>query len=64
VSVYANKEEEKLDDEGGFTTGTLTYGTSVYWQINKNYFVSMFAERYDGDDYYNTSVFTQAGYRF
>jgi hypothetical protein len=64
VSVYANKEKEKLDIEGGFTTGTLTYGTSVYWQLNKNYFVSMFAERYDGDDYYNTSVFTQAGYRF
>ncbi|HBH61839.1 MAG TPA: hypothetical protein DDX85_08900 [Nitrospiraceae bacterium] len=64
VSVYASKEKEKLDIEGGFTAGTLTYGTSVYWQLNKNYFVSMFVERYDGDDYYNTSVFTQAGYRF
>ncbi|MBI4683445.1 MAG: hypothetical protein HY757_10160 [Nitrospirae bacterium] len=64
VSVYANKEKEKLDIEGGFTTGTFTYGTSVYWQINKNYFVSMFAERYKGDDYHNTSLFTQAGYRF
>lgn len=64
VSVYANKEKEKLDIEGGFTTGTLTYGTSVYWQINKHYFVSMFAERYKGDDYHNTSLFTQAGYRF
>ncbi|MBI5663854.1 MAG: hypothetical protein HZC49_02005 [Nitrospirae bacterium] len=64
ISVYASKEQEKLEVEGGFTNGTLTYGTSVYWQINKNYFVSMFAERYDGDDYYNTSAFTQAGYRF
>ncbi len=64
VAVYASKEKEKLDIEGGFTTGTLTYGTSVYWQINKNYFVSMFAERYTGEDYQNTSLFTQAGYRF
>ncbi|MEW6599589.1 MAG: hypothetical protein AB1499_01325 [Nitrospirota bacterium] len=64
VSVYANKEKEKLDIEGGFTSGTLTYGTSAYWQINKNYFVSMFAEHYAGDEYHNTSVFTQAGFRF
>jgi len=64
VSVYTSKEKEKLDIEGGFTTGTLTYGTSVYWQISKNYFVSMFAERYNGDDYHNTSLYTQAGYRF
>ncbi|MBI5057118.1 MAG: hypothetical protein HZB61_10940 [Nitrospirae bacterium] len=64
VSVYASKEREKLEVENGFTAGTLTYGSSVYWQINKNYFLSMFAERYEGDDYHNTSLFTQAGYRF
>lgn len=64
LSLYASREEEKLDIENGFTTGVLTYGGSLYWMINKHYFASMFIERYDEDDYYNTSVFTQLGYRF
>ena len=64
VSVYASHEKEELELENRFTKGLLTYGTSVYWLINKNYYASMFVEHYDEDDYYNTSLFTQAGYRF
>ena len=64
VSVYASHEQEELDIENGFTAGLLTYGASVYWTINRHYFASMFIERYDEDDYDNTSIFTQAGYRF
>ena len=64
VSVYASHEQEELEIENGFTAGLLTYGASVYWSINKHYFASMFLERYDEDDYDNTSIFTQAGYRF
>jgi hypothetical protein len=64
VSVYASHEQEELEIENGFTAGLLTYGASVYWAINRHYFLSMFLERYDEDDYDNTSLFTQAGYRF
>ncbi|UCH82372.1 MAG: SPOR domain-containing protein [Nitrospiraceae bacterium] len=64
VSVYASHEQEELDIENGFTAGLLTYGASLYWTINKHYFISMFLERYDEDDYDNTSMFTQGGYRF
>ncbi len=64
VSVYASHEQEELEIENGFTAGLLTYGASVYWSINRHYFLSMFLERYDEDDYDNTSLFTQAGYRF
>ncbi len=64
VSVYASHEQEELEIENGFTAGLLTYGASVYWSINKHYFASMFIERYDEDDYDNTSIFSQAGYRF
>jgi hypothetical protein len=64
VSLYASHEEEELEIEGGFTSGLLTYGASFYWQINRNYHFLVFVERYDEDDYYNTSMFTQVGYRF
>jgi hypothetical protein len=64
VSVYASHEREKLDIENGFTSGLLTYGTSLYWTINKHYYASMFVERYGEKDYNNTSLFTQIGYRF
>jgi len=64
VSVYASHEEEELEIENGFTAGLLTYGSSLYWSINRHYYLSMFLERYDEDDYDNTSLFTQAGYRF
>jgi hypothetical protein len=64
VSVYASHEREKLDIENGFTSGLLTYGTSLYWTINKHYYASVFIERYGEKDYHNTSLFTQIGYRF
>ncbi len=63
ISVYASHEEEELEIEGGFTSRILTYGTSLYWQINKHFFAMLFVERYDEEDYDNTSVFTQVGYR-
>ena len=64
LSVYASHEKEELDIENGFTSGLLTYGASVYWSISKHYYASIFIERYDEDDYDNTSIFAQAGYRF
>ncbi len=63
ISVYASHEEEELEIEGGFTSRVLTYGTSLYWQINRHFFAMLFVERYDEQNYYNTSVFTQVGYR-
>lgn len=63
LSVYATHEKEKLDIENGFTSVILTYGASLYWLINRNFYASMFIEHYDEDDYNNTSLFTQIGYR-
>lgn len=64
ASVYASHEQEKLDIENGFTSGPLTYGTSLYWTINKHYSASLFVERSEENDYHNTALFTQIGYRF
>lgn len=64
VSVYASREEKKLDAENAFTKRVLTYGTSIYWLISKHYFMTAFLERYKDEDYINISVFTQLGYKF
>lgn len=64
VSVYATQEFEDLDQGGGFSNDSLTYGSSLYWKINRSYNLFMFVERYKEDDYYNTSVFTKLGFRF
>jgi hypothetical protein len=64
VSVYASHEEEKLELENSFTAGLLTYGASIYWQINRNYYLSMFLEKYDEEEFHNTSVYVQGGYSF
>ena len=63
LSIYASREEEKLDIVDAYTQGTLTYGMSLYWPINRSYYLSMFLERYDEDDYDSTSLFTQLGYK-
>jgi hypothetical protein len=63
LSIYASREEEKLDIVDAYTQGTLTYGMSLYWPINRSYYLSMFLERYDQDDYDSTSLFTQLGYK-
>ncbi|KPK01614.1 MAG: hypothetical protein AMK71_04900 [Nitrospira bacterium SG8_35_4] len=72
VSLYASREEKKLDAENAYTTRALTYGASIYWMISKRYFMLMFIESYErdsdldeeGDKQVTTSVFTQAGYKF
>ena len=63
LSVYANYEETKLDLENAYTTGAKTYGASLYWMITKQYFLSMFSEYIDEDDYSSTSIFAQVGYK-
>jgi hypothetical protein len=63
LSIYASREEEKLDIADAYTQGTLTYGVSAYWPINKSYYLSMFLEHYEEDAYDNTSLFTQLGYK-
>jgi hypothetical protein len=63
VSMYASREEKKLDTENAFTKRVLTYGTSIYWLISKHYFMTAFLERYKDEDYINISVFTQLGYK-
>lgn len=64
ASVYASREERRLDTENAFTKQKLTYGSSLYWLINKHYFMTAFLERYKDEDYINISVFTQLGYKF
>jgi hypothetical protein len=64
LSVYASREEKKLDTENAFTKQKLTYGSSIYWLISKHYFMTAFLERYKDEDYINTSVFTQLGYKY
>jgi hypothetical protein len=64
ASVYVSHELEQLDSGGGFTNDTLTYGSSFYWKLNKSYDLFIFIERYQEDDYYNTSIFTKLGYKF
>jgi hypothetical protein len=72
ISLYASREEKKLDVENAYTTSALTFGSSLYWMISKSYFLSSFIESYekesdrdedDGKDV-TTSVFTQLGYKF
>jgi len=63
LSLYASREEKKLDTENAFTKRALTYGSSVYWMINRHYFMTAFLERYKDEDYINTSVFSQLGYK-
>ena len=63
VSVYASREEKKLDTENAYTKRVLAYGTSIYWLISKHYFMTAFLERYKDEDYINISVFTQLGYK-
>ena len=64
VSLYASHEEEKLDIENAYSSGALTYGGTLYWPIDKHFFVSMFMEYIDEDDYSNTSMFGQIGFKF
>jgi hypothetical protein len=72
LSVYASREEKKLDLENAYTTRALTYGSSIYWMISRNYFMTSFLESYEKDDDRDeeenkdvtTSVFTQMGYKF
>ncbi len=64
VTAYASYEETKLDMENSFTDGSRTYGTSLYWPITKKYYLSMFLEFLDEEDYSSTSLFTQLGYKF
>ncbi len=64
ISLYASREEEKLDSENAFTYGDVTYGGTLYWPINKKIFLSMFIERIDEETYGNTSIYTQLGYKF
>jgi hypothetical protein len=64
VSVYVTQEFEALDQEGSFSNDSLTYGSSLYWRINKSYDFFIFVERYEEDDYYNTSIFSKVGFRF
>ena len=63
VSVYASYEETKLDLENAYTSGARTYGSTLYWPITKKLYLSMFFEYLDEDDYSNTSLFTQLGYK-
>ena len=63
LSIYASREEEKLDIVDAYTQGTLTYGVSAYWPVNRSYYLSMFLEHFKEDDYDNTSLFTQLGYK-
>jgi hypothetical protein len=64
LSIYASREEKKLDVENAFTERTLTYGSSLYWMITRRYFFTAFIERSKDEGYVNTSVFTQLGYKF
>jgi hypothetical protein len=72
VSLYASREEKKLDVENAYTTRALTFGSSIYWMISKRYFLSSFIESYeresdqdeDDDKDVTTSVFNQLGYKF
>jgi hypothetical protein len=64
LSVYATHEQEELEIENSFSAGLLTYGASIYWQINRNYYLSMFLEKYDEEVFHNTSVYMQGGYSF
>jgi len=72
LSLYASREEKKLDVENAYTTSALTYGSSIYWLISKRYFMIFFIESYErdsdrdeeGDKQVTTSVFTQMGYKF
>ncbi len=64
LTLYASHEQEELDIENGYTTGLRTYGLSLYWQITAYYYLSMYLEHYDEEDYYNSSVYAQLGYRF
>jgi len=64
VSAYASYEERKLDLENAFTSGSRTYGASFYWPITKKYYMSMFLEFLDKENYSSSSVFAQLGYKF
>jgi len=63
ISAYASYEETKLDLENSFTNGSRTYGTSLYWPITRKFYLSMFLEFLDEEDYSSTSLFTQLGYK-
>jgi hypothetical protein len=63
VSLYVSREEEKLDLENSFTFGDITYGATLYWPITKKIFMSSFVERIDQENYGNTSIYTQFGYK-
>lgn len=72
VSIYASREEKKLDVQNAYTIRALTYGSSIYWMISRSYFMSSFIESYEKDNeqdeeddkHETTSVFTQLGYKF
>jgi hypothetical protein len=63
LSVYASHEEEKLDELNAFTTAADTYGASLFWPINKYYYLNAFVERFEDEDYSLTSFFAQLGYK-
>lgn len=63
ISVYASYEETKLDLENAYTSGSRTYGASLYWPVTKQIYMTMFLEYLDEEDYTSTSLFTQLGYK-
>lgn len=63
VSIYASYEETKLDLENAYTSGSRTYGATLYWPITKIIYLSMFLEYLDDEDFNSTSLFTQLGYK-